>query len=91
MGRDRALVAAVVAASREGLPASGTLDEDELRRVLAELSPLWEVMALPERQRVLTLLLKRVTYTATTHDIDFGLRDSGVRTLAGELAREASA
>ncbi len=90
MGRDRALVAAVVAAAREGTPAGDALDEGELRRVLADLVPLWEVMALPERQRVLNLLLERVTYTAASHDIQFSLRDSGVRTLAGELAREAS-
>jgi len=89
MGRDRALVAAVAAAAREGSPAGDALDEGELRRVLADLTPLWEVMALPERQRVLRLLLERVTHTAASHDIQFTLRDSGVRTLAGELAREA--
>ncbi len=90
MGRDRALVAAVVAAARERTPVGDTLDEGELRRVLAELEPLWEVLRLPERQRVLNLLLERVTYTAASHDIQFALRDSGVRTLAAELARETT-
>lgn len=91
MARDRALVAAVVQQAREGDHPGEPLDEGELRRVLADLTPLWEVMGLPERQRVLNLLLERVTYTAVTHDIQFRLRDSGVRTLAAELAREAKA
>jgi DNA invertase Pin-like site-specific DNA recombinase len=87
IGRDRALVAATVDAARQREPA---LDEDDLRRVLAELTPLWEVMGLPERQRVLNLLLERVSYAAATHDIQLTLRDSGVRALARELSKEAA-
>src|SRR5262249_15479297 len=78
MGRDRALVAATV-------EASGEVDHAELRGVLARLTPLWEVMQLRERQRVLHLLLDRVTYTATTNDMAFELRDCGLRALTEQL------
>jgi site-specific DNA recombinase len=87
MGRDRALVAATVEATRQREPS---LDEAELRLVLAELTPLWDAMHLRERQRVMNLVLARVSYTALTHDIQFTLRDSGVRTLARELSKEAA-
>lgn len=89
IGRDRALATAVVAAAREQAPAGDALDEDDLRRVVADLTPLWEVMQLPERQRVLHLLLEKVVYTAASRDIAFTLRDAGVRTLAAELAKGA--
>ena len=87
LGRDRALATATVEVARATDPG---LEEQELRRVLAALTPLWDVMQLRERQRVLHLLLERITYTARTQKIDFTLRDIGVRTLARELAREAA-
>jgi site-specific DNA recombinase len=91
LGRDRALVASTVAAAHTQAQAGTPVDEDELRRLLAELTPLWDVLQLAERQRVLQLLIERVTYTAATHDVALTLRDSGVRTIARELERRAEA
>jgi site-specific DNA recombinase len=75
IGRDRALAAAVVEAA----------GDTDVRGVLAQLTPLWDVMHLAERQRVLHLLFEQIRYTARTQDLSFDLRDSGIKTLAREL------
>ena len=67
----------------------GTVDEDALRDALGGFTPIWEQLFPREQERILRLLIERVTYDPDNGDVNIDLRPCGVATLADE-AREAS-
>ena len=46
-----------------------TVDEDELRRLLADFEPVWSALLTPERARVLGLLIDHVTFDAESGEV----------------------
>ena len=70
---------------REELADRTVVDEAEVGRALGEFSELWSVLASPERERVVRLVLDRVTLGPDgTLDIQFALH--GLAELAEETA-----
>ncbi len=76
---------------RAGLKAigNGTVDADDLRDALVGFTPIWEQLFPREQERILRLLIERVTYDPDGGDVDIELRSCGIEALAEE-AREAS-
>ena len=66
-----------------------TVDEGDLRDALAGFTPIWDQLFPREQERILRLLIERVTYDPDGGDLDIDLRPCGIETLADE-AREAS-
>ncbi len=63
--------------------ADGTVvDEGEVGRALGDFSELWSVLATPEQERVIRLVLDRVTWDGENLDIQFAL--PGLAALAKE-------
>lgn len=68
-----------------------TIEEDELRRAVASFDGAWQHLFPAERQRVLGLLIERVTVTASPDGEDIAITYSaeGARTLLAETTQEA--
>jgi site-specific DNA recombinase len=66
-----------------------TADENHLRDALAGFTPIWEQLFPREQERILHLLIEKVTYDPDNKDVDIDLRPCGIDRLAEE-AREAS-
>jgi site-specific DNA recombinase len=65
------------------------IDPDHLRTALASFDPVWEQLFPAERERILRLLVERITYHPDGGDVEITLRRCGIQTLAEE-AQEAS-
>jgi len=66
----------------------GPFDEDDLRDALAGFNPVWDQLFPRERERILRLLIEKITYHPDARDVDIELRACGIQVLAAE-AREA--
>ena len=64
----------------------GDVDAEQLRGALAGFEPIWEQLFPAERERILHLLLARVTYHPDGGDVELELRPCGVAALAEEAA-----
>jgi site-specific DNA recombinase len=66
-----------------------TIDEVELRQAIASFDAVWEHLFPAERQRILALLIERVTVTASPdgEDIAISYSAEGARTLLAETRR----
>ncbi len=62
------------------------VDPAALGRALQEFTPLWEVMTVPERERVLALAVERVTYDGGTNEMKIEYRLAGMAELAAQVA-----
>ena len=62
------------------------VDRDDLARALEEFDPIWEVLLVPERERVLRLLVGRIDYDGRTSQMAITWRLSGFGELAAEVA-----
>jgi hypothetical protein len=80
IGQDEALVAQVLQELGPGV------DADVLRRTLALFDPVWDALHADERQRVLALLLRHVTYDRQAGTLHFEFREHGIQALAEESA-----
>ena len=69
--------------------AGGTVDEDDLRDALSGFTPVWDQLFPREQERILRLLIEKITYDPERGDVDIDLRPCGIEALAEE-AREAS-
>jgi hypothetical protein len=58
--------------------------EPSLRAALATFTPLWEHLYPRERERILRLLIERITYHPDAGDVDIELRPNGIEALAAE-------
>ncbi|MFO1052775.1 MAG: recombinase family protein [Planctomycetota bacterium] len=62
----------------------GVVDPAQLRTALAGFDPVWEQLFPAERERILRLLVERITYQPDGGDVEIALRPCGVSTLAAE-------
>jgi len=69
--------------------AAQDIDEAGVARALQEFDAIWEVLLTPERERVLGLLIERVTYDRATEELRIDLSPAGIATLGRELDGEA--
>ena len=69
---------------------NNTMDENDLRDALAGFTPIWDQLFPQERERILRLLIERITYDPDSGDVDLDLRSCGIRALADEARRESA-
>ena len=62
----------------------GTLTSDMLRTALASFEPVWDELFPAEQERILRLLIERITYHPDDGDVDIDLRPCGIEALAEE-------
>jgi site-specific DNA recombinase len=70
---------------REAALAAQQIDEADLAHALEAFDPIWDVLATPERERILNLLIERVSYDGSTGELDITFRFAGIATLAAEV------
>ena len=68
--------------------AAQVIDEADVARALEEFDAIWEVLLTPERERVLQLLIERVSYNRETEELRINLSPAGMATLQRELDGE---
>jgi len=68
--------------------AEQTIDEGDLRDVLARFDPVFNELFPAEKARLLALLIERVTYDARTSEVSVTFHPGGVRNLAARGKRE---
>ncbi len=64
--------------------AATEIDPDAVARALENFEELWSVLLTPERERILRLLIERVSYDGSTGRLEIGWRLAGL----GEFTRE---
>lgn len=79
--------AAEVAGRLDGLRLA-EIDEADLCAALASFDPVWDALLVPERERVLRLLIRSVTYHGGTEQLVLDFHPLGITTLAAEVAAE---
>ncbi len=62
----------------------GTVDADRLALAISSFEPVWNELFPREQERILRLLIERITYAPYTGDADIDLRPCGIETLAAE-------
>jgi len=72
----------------EAYLAAQDIDEADVARALEEFDAIWEVLLTPERERVLQLLIERVSYNRETEELRIDLSPTGIATLQKELDGE---
>lgn len=77
-------------ATEETALAAQTVDQADLARALEAFDPIWEVLLVPERERVLKLLIERIDYNGGTGDLRITWRLSGLANFAAEVGGDAS-
>jgi site-specific DNA recombinase len=72
---------------QEELTALGrqTIDETELKTILAQFDPIWDALTPKERARVVRLLVARVGYDGKTEKVSVTFSAAGVKLLSREL------
>ena len=61
------------------------VDRDDLARSLEEFTPIWEALLIPERERVLRLLVERIDYDGAAGTMAIQWRLAGFGKLAEEI------
>jgi site-specific DNA recombinase len=75
---------------REATLAAQQIDEADLARALEAFTPIWDVLLTPEKERVLNLLIERVSYDGRDGNLTIRFRLDGIASLAAETAVEAT-
>ena len=85
-GDDAAVAKGELAAIDAELAAigNGTVDTDRLALAISSFEPVWAELFPREQERILRLLIERITYHPDTGDADIDLRPCGIETLARE-------
>jgi site-specific DNA recombinase len=68
---------------------TGAVDPDALRIALAGFQPIWNTLFPREQERILRLLIERITYHPDGGDVDLELRPCGINVLAAEAKETA--
>ena len=68
----------------EAALGDGTVDPDHLRAALHGFLPIWDELFTAERERILQLLIERITYDPDTKDVEIALRPCGIDALVDE-------
>lgn len=71
--------------AREAVLAAQHVDEADVARALQDFDELWSVLLTPERERVLRLLIERVSYDGATRRLEITFAPAGIATLAAEV------
>ena len=71
--------------AQEAAPANQHIDEADVARALEAFDPIWDVLLTPERERVLRLLIGRVTYDGASQKLEITFSPAGIATLAAEV------
>jgi site-specific DNA recombinase len=72
-------------AAKDALAAlKAPIDQDALRRAISGFTPVWDALFPAERERLIHLLVERVTIDCATGRIDISFHDDGVAQLAEE-------
>ena len=82
MGTDEELVAKTADATAR--LATDAIDPERLRIALAGFQPIWEQLFPREQERILRLLIQRITYHPENGECDIELRPCGIEALAKE-------
>jgi site-specific DNA recombinase len=69
---------------------SQRLDEDDLGHAFDGFDAVWEALLVPERERVIRLLIQRVTYDGTSKRLSITFHPTGIASLAAEIRHEAT-
>lgn len=85
-GEDEELAKGELAAIDAELAAigNGTVDADRLALAISSFDPVWNELLPREQERILRLLIERITYHPDTGGADIELRPCGIETLAVE-------
>ncbi len=70
---------------REAALAAQSVEEADVARALQDFDELWSVLLTPEKERVLRLLVERVTYDGVTQRLEITFAPAGIATLAAEV------
>ncbi len=71
---------------RESALAAQQIDEADLARALEAFDPVWDMLLTHERERILNLLIERVSYDGGTGKLDIAFKLAGIAALAAEVA-----
>ena len=69
----------------EGYRKAAQIDETDLAQALEAFDPIWDVLLTPEKERVLSLLIERISYDGATEELKIEFKMAGIATLASEL------
>ncbi len=61
------------------------IDEEEVIAALAGFDELWESLTPREQERIIDLLIDRVTYDGNASKLSITYRSTGIKTLAEEI------
>jgi site-specific DNA recombinase len=70
----------LAAAQRETVSAA------QIQRAVALFDPIWDLLLVPERFRILHLLLESVVYDGSTGELELAFYPLGITSLAAEAA-----
>ncbi len=76
--------------AHEAALAAQEINEADLARALEAFDPIWEVLLTPEKERLLRLIVERVTYDGATKQLQITFHPTGIATLAADLASAES-
>jgi len=62
------------------------VDRDDLARALEEFDPIWDALLIPERERVMQLLVESIEYDGAAGEMSIKWRLAGFGQLAAEVA-----
>ena len=66
--------------------AEVTVDQADVARALSLFDPIWEVLYPLEQERIVQLLIERIDYEAAGKKLGIEPRETGIRSLAAEVA-----
>ena len=66
------------------------IDEEDLKKALADFDAVWSELTLKERARVVALLVEEVVYDSQTDEIAISFKSSGIKSLAQDDKRESA-
>lgn len=61
------------------------LSGERIHDSLARFSPIWESLTVRERERLLKLLIQRVTYTGESEELSVTFRPNGIKSIEMEV------
>jgi len=67
----------------------GTVDEEDLKSVLAHFAPVWDVLFPREQARILRLLIERVDWDRQNESLEIAFRPTGIKSLLLEASEGA--
>jgi len=68
-----------------------TIDESDLQAALRSFTPIWDVLFPREKERIIRLLIERITVHAQEGEIEITFYPGGIKELASEINEEAAA